>query len=235
MEDTDPPQIVYQTDRATLYRGDAADLVGLLPTVDLLCTDPPYGVRWESTLRAKRFGPLLGDDGTLDVPGLLGAISRTHLRPRRHAYVFGFRPDQLAEPLQLGGTAELVWDKSILGPGNLSLPWAPAHERISFGVRTPSPACRAKGDGRLSARLRAGSVLRHPRRNGTQVCRHPTEKPLGLMLELVESSSRSGDVVLDPFAGSGSTLVAAVLAGRRAIGCELDPRYVGVAIERLAR
>lgn len=65
--------------------------------------------------------------------------------------------------------------------------------------------------------------------------RHPTEKPLPLMSDLIESSSRRGEIVLDPFAGSGSTLVAAALTGRRAVGCELDPRYVDVICRRLAK
>ncbi|MEU4296359.1 DNA-methyltransferase [Kitasatospora aureofaciens] len=72
-----------------------------------------------------------------------------------------------------------------------------------------------------------------PRKNGTQVNRHPTEKPVRLMAELIESSSRRGELILDPFAGSGSTLVAALLAGRHAIGCELDERYVEVAVQRI--
>lgn len=227
------PVIAYQTDRVTLYAGDCADLVGTLPTVDLIATDPPYGVKWDSGRNGGRFGPLLGDDGTLDVPGLLGNLTRAHLRNRRHVYVFGYRPDQLTEPMQLGGTAELVWDKCSTGPGDLTQPWGPSHERITFGVRADRPSHRAEG-GKLAARLRAGSILRHQRPSGRAVNRHPTEKPVPLMGELIESSSSRGEVVLDPFAGSGSTLVAAVLTGRRAIGCELDPRYVDVACRRLA-
>lgn len=106
--------------------------------------------------------------------------------------------------------------------------------KVSFGIRVTSKAERAKGAGNLAARLRAGSVLRHARPSGPRVTRHPTEKPVPLMAELIESSSRRGETVLDPFAGSGSTLVAAVLTGRRAIGCELDPRYVDVACRRIA-
>lgn len=230
------PPIAYQTARVTLYIGDCANLVGHLPTADLLCTDPPYGIRYISRRSAHthaRFGKLLGDDGTLDVPDTLGALTRAHLRKRRHVYVFGYRPDQLTEPLQLGSTAELIWDKGIIGPGDLKQPWGPQHERITFGSHTPSTADRKRGDGRLTARLRAGSILHHQRPNSGQVTRHPTEKPIPLMRELIESSSRPGELVLDPFAGSGSTLVAAVLAGRHAIGCELDPRYIETAIRRL--
>lgn len=226
-------KVLHESARCTIVWGDCADLIGTLPTVDLLATDPPYGVKWESGMNAGRFGPLLGDDGTLNVPGLLGALARAHLREKRHAYVFGYRPDQLAEKMQLGGTAELIWDKGIIGLGNLEHPWGPQHEPITFGARYPSRAGRDAGGGKLAARLRAGSILRHQRPNSRQVNRHPTEKPVPLMAELIESSSRRGELVLDPFAGSGSTLVAAILAGRRAYGIELDHRYAEIAVQRV--
>lgn len=230
-----PPggQILHASDRATIIWGDCADLIGALPEADLLATDPPYGMRWNSGFNGGRFGPLVGDDGTLDVPGMLGAITRAHLRRKRHAYVFGYRPDQLADPMLLGGTSELIWNKGQIGPGNLTHPWAPQHEAITFGVHIPSRGEREAGQGRLTARLRAGSIISYTRPAGRQVHRHPTEKPVPLMAELIESSSRRGELVLDPFAGSGSTLVAAVLTGRRAFGVEIDRRYAEVAVERV--
>ena len=62
---------------------------------------------------------------------------------------------------------------------------------------------------------------------------HPTQKPLALLQKLVKSYSNVGDVVLDPFAGSGSTGVAAILEGRKFIGMELDAEYHAVAFHRL--
>ncbi len=62
---------------------------------------------------------------------------------------------------------------------------------------------------------------------------HPTEKPLSLVMELVELFSNPNDVILDPFMGSGTTLLAAKLLGRRAIGIELDEKYCEVAANRL--
>lgn len=232
---TPPPggKVLHESSRCTIVWGDCADLIGTLPTADLLVTDPPYGVKWNSGRNGGRFGPLLGDDGTLDVPGLLGALARAHLRRARHAYVFGYRPAQLSEAMQLGGTAELIWDKGVMGPGRLESPWGPQHEVVAFGVHDQSAVGRAQGGGRLAARLRSGSVLRYQRPHAARVTRHPTEKPVALMRELIESSSRQGDLVLDPFAGSGATLVAAILAGRRAYGIELDHRYAELAVERV--
>lgn len=64
---------------------------------------------------------------------------------------------------------------------------------------------------------------------------HPTEKPVGIIVRLLECSLRPGGVALDPFAGSGSTLVAAKLRGARAIGIEIEERYCEVAVKRLAQ
>ena len=64
--------------------------------------------------------------------------------------------------------------------------------------------------------------------------RHPTEKPLSFMEKLVFNSSRVGDLVLDPFSGSGTTGVAAINLGRRYIGIECDPIFAEVSRERLS-
>lgn len=228
--------ILHQSDLCTVVLGDATD-PDTLPTgwYDLLCTDPPYGVRWKSGRRTESFGQIAGDDGTLDVPDLLGEWCGDYTRGllnHRHVYVFGYRPEQLSEPLRLGGTTELTWDKGIKGPGNLKLPWGPAHERVAFGVYTPKASDRRAGDGRLTARLRQGSVLKAARPAAT---RHPTEKPVTLMAQLIESSTVRGELVVDPFAGVGSTLVAAILSGRRAWGVELEERYAMIAVDRVRR
>jgi site-specific DNA-methyltransferase (adenine-specific) len=73
--------------------------------------------------------------------------------------------------------------------------------------------------------IKAGAV-RHQRR-------HPTEKPVELLAPLIEYASPEGGLVVDPFAGSGSTLDAARMLGRRAIGIEVDERYIEAAARRL--
>jgi len=146
-------------------------------------------------------------------------------------YIFGDRLD--LSPLPLCSTAELIWDKETIGMGNLSLPWGPQHENIIFAVYEISKANRDKGYGRLSARLRKGSVLRSLRPVSGAVKHHPTEKPVDILRQMIESSSVMGEVVYDPFAGSGSTLVAAMLEGRQVIGCEIEERYCETTVKRL--
>lgn len=219
----------YQSERATLYLGDCRDVVPTLPrqSVDLIVVDPPYGMGWQSGHRAERFDRMAGDDGSVDWPVVIADAMRHALRNCRHVYVFGYRPDALSV-LPASALVEGVWDKMMIGSGALDQPWGPQHEPITFGVYNWSPAKREKGAGRLAARLRQGFVLRVQRPNSAQV-RHPSEKPVELIRQLVESSSCLSDTVLDFTCGVGSTAVAAVLSGRRAIGIETDERYLSIA------
>lgn len=240
---TPPPggQVLHASERATVIWGDCRDpeVIAAVPRgYGLLCTDPPYGVKWKSK-HGGNFNPIKGDDGTVDWPSVLaewvgpeGTTTRG-LGNGRHVYVFGYRPEQLAGPLRLGGRAELIWDKINTGLGDLSQPWGPAHEPITFGVHTKARSGRAAGNGNLAARLRQGSVLRVLRPNATAVTRHPTEKPVALMAQLIESSTVRGDLVVDPCVGSGSTGVAAILEGRRAFLVECDRGYAELAVQRV--
>jgi site-specific DNA-methyltransferase (adenine-specific) len=77
-------------------------------------------------------------------------------------------------------------------------------------------------------------VIHAQRIQGGATLRHPTEKPVPLLRQLIESSSVWGETVLDFCVGVGSTLVAARLEGRKAIGIEIDERFCEVAAERLS-
>ena len=222
----------YQRAGITLYLGDCREVLPRLTgEVDLLLTDPPYGVDASTTgMRRKQLAlaSLANDlpaDRGLVLEGL--ALAWPRLAMDRHAYVFG--PFDLAVLPQAGGIAELVWDKGGGFVGDTQSPWGKSHEAVQFAVR--SSGTKGSRGGQL-ARIRRGSVLRHQRPSGRAVL-HPTEKPVTLLRELVEISSRHGELVLDPFVGSGSTLVAALLEGRRAIGIELDQAWCDVAVARL--
>ncbi|MBL1435652.1 MAG: site-specific DNA-methyltransferase [Rhodobacteraceae bacterium] len=71
--------------------------------------------------------------------------------------------------------------------------------------------------------------------NAKRTSGHPTEKPVALMAHYIENSSQPGDVVLDPFMGSGTTMLACIETGRRGVGIELDPKWFDVACERAHR
>ncbi|RIH58136.1 hypothetical protein D3C59_37090 [Streptomyces sp. SHP22-7] len=108
-------------------------------------------------------------------------------------------------------TTGLIWDKALMSQGDLAATWSTTHEPIAFGIHRKRPSDRATGRGQLAARFRKGSVLRYQRPNGNT--RHPHEKPVPLLADLIESSTIRGDLVVDPCAGSGTTGVAAVLEG----------------------
>lgn len=233
-DDDGEPMIKHESERFTLYHADAADVLDTLDAkcVGLIATDPPYGVKWQSGFRkGSKLSKIANDGGDYDAVGVVAAYVKHALMPFRHLYVFGSTVTQ-AERLMLGGACDLVWDKGQVGLGDLTLPWGPQHEMILFGMYVPSKQNREDGRGALSARLRAGSVLRVDRPNSRGVKAHPTEKPVDLMRRLIESSSGIDDVVLDMFAGSGSTLVAAILSGRKAIGVEVAAEHYETALAR---
>lgn len=247
--DLQPPpggQILHHTDRATIIWGDARDPAVIAQVPDwygLLCTDPPYGIRYNSG-RSNTFTEIPGDDGTVDWPAVLGQwvglVGTTRgLAPSRHTYVFGYSPEQLTEPLRLGkGATTLIWDKLDIGSGDLTSPWGPGHEPITFGVHVKRPSDRQAGAGNLSARLRRGTVLRYPR-PGRGRARHSNQKPIPLLQDLIESSTvrahriEDSDLVVDPCAGSGSTGVAAILSGRRAFLVEVNRADAEQCVHRI--
>jgi len=227
--------VKHESERFTLYCADAADVLSdfTSDSVHLIATDPPYGVRWQSNARqGHKFAPIVNDGGGYDSIAVIAAYQRRALFEGRHLYVFGAKSEDARERLLLGGACDLVWDKGHTGMGDLALPWGPAHEVILFGAYRPSKKHREGRRGGLAARLRSGSVLRAHRPHGLQVVRHPTEKPVSLMRQIVESSSVADEVVLDMFAGSGSTLAAAILCGRKAIGIEVVAEYYETALAR---
>lgn len=221
---------------ATLYLGDAAEVVPTLDmTFDLMVTDPPWGVAFKGRRRTTGggFDIIHGDRGEVDVPAIINACVR-RIRRGRHVYVFG--PARLLGSVEhIASPCELIWDKGLPGLSDPALPWAPEHEPISFGVVEISRANRAKGAGAVAARLRQGSVLQGARPHSGGADRHPNEKPVEVLRRFVEASSHHGDLVFDPFMGSGSTVVAALLEGRRAVGIEIDERYFNLAVERVQR
>lgn len=229
---SDAMEPFYADACVTLYCGDCRELLPRLDVVaDLLVTDPPYGQSWQSGKRTVSLARLEGDHDTrAAVEGIMAALK--HLKRGRHAYVFGryeFEDSTLCE------AAELIWNKELFNGGNLEIPWGNAHEYIQFAVHEISKANRAKGYGRLAARLRRGTVITVPRLQSVAVTKHPTEKPVRLLRELIESSSCIDELVLDPFAGSGSTLVAACIEGRRSVGIEVSPEFCADAARRLER
>lgn len=118
--------------------------------------------------------------------------------------------------------SEVIWDKVMHGMGDCKAQFAPTHENVVFAV---------KGKFSFPGKRPRDVVTYHKLASGEMI--HPTEKPVGLLTSLVNAVTKPGDLILDPFAGSGSTLVAAKKSGRRFIGVELDDEYYEKARRRI--
>ena len=215
-------QPYYQDDWVTLYHGDCLE-VDEWTYANVLVTDPPYGMNYQSN---QRKGPKLAkvandlDTKVRDAAiGLWGSI--------KPALVFG----RWSVPAPHGERLRLIWSKDgNPGMGDLSIPWGPAHEDIHL---------LGNGwDHASTGRKRIGSVIatrgvRGGAAGEENATGHPTPKPVGLMEHLIERCPRG--MIADPFAGSGATLIAAKNQGRRAVGVEMEERYCEVIAKRLTQ
>lgn len=232
-------ELFYNSDQVQLWHGDAMEVLPAIEkeSFDLVLTDPPYGIAFESNMRTEKFGGISGDGADQEARDAVLAILEECVRlvgQNRHLYVFG--PEVLrAADMKVSKPAELIWVKQEgPGMGDLGLPWGPQHEQLHFYTSLHRHAGK-RGKENNPVRIRKGTVLRAVKPTGFKV-RHPSEKPIwGLLSELIESSSRAGETILDPFAGVGSTGVAAVLTGRKAVLVELEERYCEIAAERISQ
>lgn len=228
------PSIAYESNLVTVYHGKAELILPMMPkeSFGLVIADPPYGVENRSNRRAQRFDPI-ANDTPADRPLVKGIITECVrlVGQHRHLYVFG--PSDVLEGQKVSEVVELIWNKGALGSGDVSgtVAWGPSHERINFCVSKFRHA-GDKGKPTNPGRVRRGTVLNFTRPTGRKV-RHPDEKPVPLLRELIESSSRQGETVLDPTAGILSTAVAAILTGRKSVVIEEHEPYVELGIERI--
>lgn len=214
---------------STLYLGDCLDIFKTMKKgdADLLLTDPPYGIEYDG--RAGIHEVIINDYKGFNVEPYIKAALNI-LKRGRHVYIFG--PLDISK-YDLCSSVELIWDKINFGLGNLEIPWGLQHERITFAVHEISKSNREKGYGNLTARLRRGSILRSLRPNSIRAKYHPTEKPVDILSQMIESSTLLGETVLDPFMGIGSTIVAAIMERRKGIGIEIDQKYFSIACKRV--
>jgi DNA modification methylase len=200
---------------------------------DLLWTDPPYGVGYVGKTRDAL---TLSNDEASGVDHLLErafeAIDAV-LRPGSPLYVAhpaGALSVTFAQRFLGAGWRlhqSLVWvkDRMVLGHADYHY----RHEPILYGYK-PGPGRWGRGHQGWHGGNDQDSVLEAPRPSASRD--HPTAKPVELIARCLSNSSAPGEVVLDPFAGSGSTLIACEQLGRVARLIEIDPRYCQVILDR---
>jgi site-specific DNA-methyltransferase (adenine-specific) len=230
-----------------LYLGDCREIMEYLDPVDVVVTDPPYGdtsLEWDSWVD--------------------GWVGRLPLRREGSMWCFGSMRMWIEKTTtEFAGwklAQDIVWEKHN-GSGFHADRFKRVHEHVlqwyrgqwnevykepvftnDTTARTVRRKRRPPHTGNIEASSYASveggprlqrSVIEVRSCHGRAV--HPTQKPEGILTPLIEYSCPPGGIVLDPFAGSGSTLVAARMTGRRAIGIEAKERYLELAAERLAQ
>lgn len=207
----------YDEGGITIYHGDCRDILPSLNTVDLVLTDPPYGISyspapggagWYKNGKVWTGSDLvLGDDTPFDPTPLL-----------RFPRLILWGANHYADKLPASPTW-LIWHKRWFNDPMTSVDFADCEIAWS-NVGGPARVYRYEWNGLL----RAGQRGEH---------NHPTEKPLALMRWCLQRWSAVGDLILDSYMGSGTTLRAAKDLGRKAIGIEIEERYCEIAVKRL--
>ena len=198
--------------------------------VDMVFTDPPYNVNYANTAKDKMRGTnraILNDnlgDGFYDF--LLAALTPTIANCRGGIYVAmsSSELDVLQSAFREAGgkwSTFVIWAKNTFTLGRSD--YQRQYEPILYGW--PEGATRHWCGDRDQSDV---WQIKKPHKNDL----HPTMKPVELVERAIRNSSRPGNVVLDPFGGSGTTLIAAEKSGRLARLIELDPKYVDVIVRR---
>jgi site-specific DNA-methyltransferase (adenine-specific)/modification methylase len=202
----------YQDDWATIYHGDCRDVLPMLEPVDLVLTDPPYGINYAHSgdgrgkHSRRNVERITGDNDPFDPSFLLS-----------HPNVIMWGADHYAQRLPEGRW--LVWDKlngldSFDTFSDVEIAW---HSK--------------KGASRIFRLLWKG-ILQGEKEFGVGKRWHPTQKPISLMAWCIKQAGAVSSLC-DPFMGSGTTLRAAKNMGIKSTGIEIEERYCQIAVERL--
>ena len=226
----------YDRDGITLYHGDCREILPSLKA-DCVVTDPPYGLSGGGVSHGPSGSRSLDffendslADGFAHVDTLLSA---TRSLGCHSVYAWlghqQFAKATLAFEADGWSTRFLVWSRECPAPPCPGAGWPSGASLCLYAYKpgrtwTPTPHDVPRSNVIVADSYRHGA----PEKNG-----HPTQMRPVLVREPIRCSSNVGDTILDPFTGSGTTLVAAKLEGRKAIGIEIEERYCEIAARRL--
>jgi DNA modification methylase len=224
---------IYQLGNHRLMCGDSTsiDAVDKLMDgnkADMVFTDPPYGVDYDGGhATEKRRTKLDNDDKTLMYAG---ALPIAYMVSKEGAALYLWFADRFAKDV-LTALEEcnykvrtwIIWNKNLAQFGAIGAQYKPKHEPCIYAFKKGhAPYWNGPNN-----EVTVWDVKRHSKNEF-----HPTQKPVELPERALENNSKAGDIVLDLFGGSGSTLIAAEKIGRQARLMELDPKYCDVIIKR---
>lgn len=188
--------------------------------IDLVFTDPPYGVEYQSNMRTKtqKFDMLKNDDAFLDIAPVIEATTKGWVFvwtswKVQHKWIDLF--ESFGYPSNI-----VIWHKPGGGIGDLKKTFSSDYE-VALVWHRGAELCGK----------RIGSVWKIAK-DGASTYVHPTQKPVELSEEAIDKTTKNGASVLDLFGGSGSTLIGCEKTNRKAYIMELDPKYCDVIINR---
>lgn len=204
----------YEEAGIQIFHGDCREILPTLGPVDLVLTDPPYGISHRRGICGDR-----GKGWTLGASRIHGDESPFDPTPFIANECILWGANYYSDKLPAAVGRWLIWDKQCHGgSGDFSeaeIAWHNRGSAVKFfrhmwlGVQRASEV----GESRL----------------------HPTQKPMALMRWCIQQAKASGGTILDPFMGSGTTLRAAKDLGRKAIGIEIEEKYCEIAAKRLSQ
>ena len=208
-----------------LRNGDCLELMKNIPdgSVDLVLTDPPYGMAFKSNYRKEKYNEIQNDKS---LEWLERYISECYRVLKNNSAIYCFcswhNVDVFKQAIEKKFKIKniLIWEKNNTSMGDLKGSYAPKYEMIIFAH---------KGRKLLNG-FRYADIIK-ANRTGNKL--HPTEKPVDLLELFIKNSSDENAVVFDGFMGSGSCGVACVNTNRQFIGIELDEGYFNIAKKRI--
>jgi site-specific DNA-methyltransferase (adenine-specific) len=228
-----------------IYHGDCRDILPQLGPVDHVITDPPYAVSNEGMWHIgrpgkgkRRFDFFPGDTdwaGMVETVIEAAKLTLDKIGPRGSAYWWvGHREfGPLVKLFEDAGwkTRFCVWAKAVTSPPPPGSGWPSGAELCVYAFRS-GRVWNHTGTNMPPNNVFIADSLRHGQPGKVD---HPTQKPEAVIKPLITASTRPGETILDPFMGSGTTLVACKRLGRKAIGIEIEEKYCEVAAKRLSQ
>ena len=199
-----------------LWHGDCREVLPLIGMVDAVITDPPYGIgykpewnKWDGS--KSDYTEVIGDDKEFDPSPFLN-----------YPTVVFFGANYFSDKLPLGGW--MCWDKRL--DENKDAMFGSPFELAWFrSINTSKKAIMIRV-------LHAGVINADSKVGNNQKRLHPTQKPVVVMEQIIDYVTEDNDIVLEPFSGSGSTLIACENKNRICMAMEIDPSYVSMTLER---